>query len=227
MVAPLAVLTVLLGGCASTPPQASIPLAAKAAASGGGRVGVIMTPLPKVDTSLPGAGCLLCLAAASVANSGVTGFAQKLPYEDIPKLKGDIADMLRKKGANVVVIEEGVKIDALPTTGQKAPNVSSTDFASLRVKYNLDRLLVIDISFIGFERTYSAYVPTSDPKAVLRGRGYMVDLASNAYEWYLPINIVRSSQGNWDEPPKYPGLSNAYFQTLELGRDAFLQPFAP
>jgi hypothetical protein len=186
-----------------------------------------MTPLPKVDTSLPGAGCLLCLAAAAVANNQVTAFAQKLPYEELPQLKAEIAALLRKRGVEVVVIEEAVQINALPTTGNKVPNVSSTDFASLKQKYSLDRLIVLEIGFLGFERTYQAYVPTSDPRAVFRGRGYMVNLASNAYEWYLPVSIVRSSDGKWDEPPKFPGLSNAYFQTVELGRDAFLQPFGP
>jgi len=222
---PLALLGALLGGCASTPPQMPISLSAQAVGAGTGRIGVVMKKLPVVDTSLPGAGCLLCLAAASVANSQVTTFAKKLPYEELPKLKEDVAALLRKRGADVVVIAEDVNIDALPTTGSKLPNVSTRDFVSLKTKYSIDRLLVLEIDLLGFERTYSSYVPTSDPKAVLRGRGYMVNLASNAYEWYLPVSIIRSSDGPWDEPPKFPGLSNAYFQTVELGRDAFLQPF--
>ena len=41
----------------------------------------------------------------------------------------------------------------------------------------------------------------------------------------IEVAIARSSEGPWDEPPKFPGLSNAYFQTVELGRDTFLQPF--
>lgn len=224
--APLvAVLAALLGGCASTPPQMPIALSSQAVATGSGRIGVAMKQLPPVDTSLPGAGCLLCLAAASIANGQVTSFAKKLPYEELPKLKQDVAALLRKKGADVVVIEEDLKIDALPKTGSKVPNVSPIDFASLKTKYAIDRLLVLEVDLLGFERTYSAYIPTSDPKAVLRGRGYLVNLASNTYEWYLPVTIFRSSEGPWDEPPKFPGLSNAYFQTLELGRDTFLQPF--
>ena len=221
----LAMLAALLGGCASTPPQVPISLSSQAVASGNGRIGVVMKKLPAVDTSLPGAGCLLCLAAASIANAQVTTFAKTLPYEDLPRLKQDIAALLRKKGADVVVIEEDLKIDALPKTGSKAAGFATVEFASFKAKYAIDRLLVLEIDLLGFERTYSAYIPTSDPKAVLRGRGYLVNLASNAYEWYLPVTITRSSDGPWDEPPKFPGLSNAYFQTVELGRDTFLQPF--
>ena len=220
-----ALLGALLGGCASTPPQMPVALSPQAVAAGGGRIGVTMTTLPKVDTSFPGAVCLLCLAAASVANGDVTTFAKTLPHEDLPKLAQAVAARLQRKGADVVLLEGDLKLDKLPPTGSKVPNATTVDFTSLKSKYGIDRLLVIEIRLLGFERTYAAYVPTSDPKAVFRGRGYIVDLASNTYVWYMPVSILRSSDGPWDEPPKFPGLSNAYFQTIELGRDAFLEPF--
>jgi hypothetical protein len=53
----------------------------------------------------------------------------------------------------------------------------------------------------------------------------VVNLKTNAYEWFMPVNILKSAEQKWDEPPKYPGLTNAYFQALELGRDSFLKPF--
>jgi hypothetical protein len=62
---------------------------------------------------------------------------------------------------------------------------------------------------------------------MLSGVGYMVNLSRNSYDWYLPVHIQKSADGVWDEPAKYPGLTNAYFQTLELARDSFLKPFAP
>lgn len=219
-------LAAFLGGCASTPPQQPIALAALKAAPEGGRIGVAMAPLPKVDTSMPGAGCLLCLAAAAMANGAVTSYSHTLPYEDLPKVKEEIAERLRKKGADVIVIAEELKVESLPDTGSRGPDISPKNFATVKAKYGIERLVFIEIGTLGFERTYSGYVPTSDQKAVLRGRGYMVNLNSNAYEWYLPINLVRSSEGPWDESPKFPGLTNAYFQVVELGRDAFLQPFS-
>jgi len=85
--------------------------------------------------------------------------------------------------------------------------------------------LVIDITALGFTRTYSAYIPTSDPKSLLRGAGYMVNLSNNTYEWYLPVVVSKGADRNWDEPPKFPALTNAYFQGLELGKDRFLEPF--
>jgi hypothetical protein len=83
----------------------------------------------------------------------------------------------------------------------------------------------VNVATLGFLRTYSAYIPNADPKGVLQGAGYVVNLKTNAYEWFMPVNILKSAEQKWDEPPKYPGLTNAYFQALELGRDSFLKPF--
>lgn len=215
---------VFLAGCA-TPPQPPVPLQASTITAKTSRIGVAMTPLPKVDTYLPGAGCLLCLAAASVANSSLTAYTKTLPYEDLPKLKEAVAELIRKRGAEPVVIADEVKLDSLPNSSAKGQNLARKDFSSLAKKYNVDKLLLIDIAELGFERTYSAYVPTSDPKGVLRGSGSLVDLKTNALEWYQPLAVLRSSDGAWDEPPKFPGLTNAYFQVIELGKDEVLKPF--
>ena len=221
----LAAVAVFVGGCAS-PPQKPLPLSPDAAGSQAGRIGVAMTALPKLDTQIPGAGCLLCLAFASSANSALTDHAQTLPYEDLPRLKNKVADLLRKRGAAATVIDEELNIKELPDVDTKEPNIARKNFAPLRQKYGIDKLLVIDITALGFIRTYASYIPTSDPKGLLQGVGYLVNLKNNTYDWYLPVVVTKSADQNWDEPPKFPGLTNAYFQALEIGMDSFLKPFA-
>lgn len=221
----LTAVTVFFTGCA-TVRQDPVNLNPAAVSSKAGRIGVAMVSLPQLGTQFPGAGCLLCLATASIANSALTNHAKKLSYEDLPKLKHDVAELLRKRGADVTVIEEDFKPDLLPDSGVKAQNIAAKDFSSLREKHGIDKLLVIDISALGFIRTYSAYIPTSDPKSWLQGAGYIVNLKNNAYEWYLPVAVTRSASEKWDEPPEFPGLTNAYYQTLEIGRESFLHPFA-
>ncbi len=218
----LVAVVIVLGGCATRQPN--IALGENALGAGAGKVGVAMMPLPKVDTYFPGASCLLCLAAASIANSSLTTHTQSLPYEDLPKLKERVADVLRKKGTDAIVINGDLDVGALPDFSNPGPNVARKDFTSLQKKYGVGKLLVVQVSALGMWRTYNAYFPTSDPRAVVLGLGYIVNLSNNTYEWYSPVTVYKSAEGNWDEPPKFPGLTNAYFQAIELGNDAFLRP---
>lgn len=220
----LIAVSLLLGGCI-TAPQLPIGLSPDTLSAKSGRVGVAMTVLPKVNTYLPGASCLLCIATAEAANSALTTHAQTLPYEDLPKIKNELADTLRKKGVDAVVISEPIDLEKLGSSDKDGPNMARKDFTPFRTKYSIDKLLLIDITSLGFLRTYSAYFPTSDPKAYQQGAGSMVNLKTNVYEWYMPVSINKSADKNWDEPPKFPGLSNAYFQVLELSKDAYLKPF--
>ncbi|MCR5881530.1 hypothetical protein LRS03_01060 [Rhizobacter sp. J219] len=221
--AALAAIVVVLTGCASAP---SGPIALAPGAAASGRIGVAMSPVPQVDTSFPGAGCLLCLATASAANRTLTVHTQTLPSDEVAKLKKQLAQVLAKKNKTVTVIDAPIDMESLPSSSAQGTNVAKKDFASLKKTHDVDKLLLIQIQSIGIERPYSAYIPTGAPVAVFTGAGYLVNLATNTYEWYQPVRIVRAADGNWDEPPKFPGLTNAYFQTLELGKDEIIKPFA-
>lgn len=222
-------LTVVLGalvlaGCATPPPPAT-PLAKAKLTENQPRIGVVMAPLPKVDTHLPGAGCLLCMAAAALANQSLTAQVQQLPQDGLLQVKEDIAKAINKKGGQAVVIATEVKVDELPKFSGAGGLIAERDFRSFREKHKLDKLVVVEITTLGAERPYSAYVPTGAPKGVFRAVGYMVNLQTNAYEWYQPVEFLKAADGSWDEPPTFPGVTNAYFQALELGKDAIVENF--
>lgn len=214
----------LLAGCAGTPQQ-PVSLSKDLLAPANGRIGVAMTAVPKADTTFPGAGCLLCLAAASAMNSSLTTHTKTLGVEDLPQLKKSVAEQIRKSGVEVVEIDADIKLDDLPRAGASGPNIATHDFSSFQQKYKIDKLVVIDIEWLGFKRNYASYIPTDEPKGTVDGTGFMVNLKTNTYEWYEQLKIIKSSDGNWDEPPKFPGLTNAYYQALELTKDGFLKPF--
>jgi hypothetical protein len=215
--------TLSLTGCA-TAPQSPIEFSAPGANDKGGVVGVGMTQMPKVDTQFPGADCLLCIAFASAANSSLTKQVQSFPYEGLPSLKSDIAKLLAAKGYQVKVLDESIDVKSLPSLTSKEPNFARRDFTSLKAKYQVDRLLLIDITSVGVRRNYSAYIPAGDPTAIVAGSGSIINLSSNALEWYLPVTVTKGTE-KWDEPPAFPGMTNAYFQAVELGKDAFTAPF--
>jgi hypothetical protein len=222
IVAVIAVL--LLGGCV-TPPQAPVTLRTEVLDAKNGRIGVVMAPLPTPDTQFPGAGCLLCIAAANATHTTLTGYTQTLSNTDLVNLKNDVAALIRKKGGEVTVIKEELKVEDLSDTATPGPNVSRKDHTPLKKRYDVDKLVVLNIALIGIERPYSAYVPTGDPKGVLVGQGYLVNLSNNTLEWHQNVRVVRAAEGKWDEPPGFPGLTNAYFQALESGMDELKNPF--
>jgi hypothetical protein len=191
-----------------------------------GRVGVLMTTLPKVDTEFPGAGCLLCLAVANGAHSALSKQVQGFSTAELKPLPADLVALLKKQGLDAVLIDEPVTLADLPDLGASDPvNKSRKSFAALKQKHQLARLLVVNFSALGVWRSYSAYVPTDVPKAILNGSASLIELNNHTLEWYLPLALSRAAEGAWDEPPTFPGLSNAYYQVLETGMDTIKQPF--
>lgn len=189
------------------------------------RMGVAMTAVPKASSQVPGADCVLCIAAAEQTVSALTEHLGTLPNDDLLRVKAEAAELLKKKGFDVVVVAEDLDLQALPHFSSKGRKVARKDFSLLRQKYGVDKLLVIEILHLGVIRNFSAYFPRGDPKAVLNGESYIVNLSDNVYDVRRPINITKAAEGNWDEPPKFPGMTNAYFQTLEMARDQLLTPF--
>ena len=222
--AALAAVVVALTGCATAP---SGPIALTPGAANAGRIGVAMAPMPKADISYPGAGCLLCLGAAAATNRGLAVHTETLTTDDLAKVKGQLVQVLSRKNKTVTAVDAPIDIGNLPSASGQGPNAAKKDFASLKKTLNVDKLLVVEIQSVGMERPYAAYIPSGAPVAVLVGAGYLINLDTNTYEWYQPVRIVRAADGNkWDEPPKFPGLTNAYFQVLEMGKDELVKPFA-
>jgi hypothetical protein len=217
-----------LAACAG-PVQQPVNLSADYFAAGkakSGRVGVLMAQLPKVDTEFPGAGCLLCIAVANGAHSALTKEVQTFSTTELKPLPGDLVALLRKQGLDALLIDDAIKVADLPDLGASDPtNKSRKNFGALKSKYGIDRLLVVDITGLGVWRSYSAYVPQDVPKAVLVGSASLIELSTHALEWFLPLSLSRAAEGNWDEPPKFPGLTNAYYQVLESGMDQVKKPF--
>lgn len=217
---------VLLAACQSTPPS-TIYLSADTLSAKNGKVGVIMSALPKVDTTFPGAACLLCLAAASTANSALTKHAHTMSNQDFAKLKDEIADTLRKKGVEVTVISEDFNAKNLKDAPAPASNSAKKDFRALKDKYHVDHLALVTIEFAGFQRNYSSYISRGDPVAAVQGTVSVVNLSDNQYELRQFLDVIKTAEGKWDEPPDYPGLTNAYYTAVEGCKDQILRSFRP
>jgi len=216
-------LLLTLTGCV-TPPQPPVSLNAEFLTASDNRIGVAMDTMPSPNLQLPGANCLLCIAVASGANSELSAHAKTLSTEELAQLKAEVLAVLKEQGRNVILVDDPLLINKLPKTKGLGEGFAKRDFSSFAEQHGLDHLLVIDINGIGMTRPYTSYIPMGAPQATVSGTAFLIDLQSNKYEWYLPIDLHLGTEGEWDEPKDFPGLTNSYYQVLESLRDRVLSP---
>lgn len=208
----------LLAGCASTPiPEKEFGQSFYEQKPQ--KVGIYVDYPKKVTTYHPGANCLLCIAAAATANASVTSHMETLSPEDFAEVSDVIAVKLREKGMTPVVIEDEELFTKMKKIKSKDPSIATHDFRPIKQKHGVDALVVVNITALGSERTYSAYVPTGAPQGYVKGLAYAIDLDTNAYEMYQPLTERVAVKGEWKEGPSYPGLTNAYYQAVETVKD--------
>lgn len=221
---PFLIITLLTTGCA-TAPQTPVDLGQSFWNAPSKKVGVIMTTVPKPDVHLPGAACLLCIAAAEMANSSISTHFESVSDDNLASLKDQVAQLLKDKGVETEVLNQTLDLSSLSDNKSELPNSTEKDFSFYKSVNGITHLVVIQVSAIGVQRSYSNYIPTSDPQGAFIGTSYMVNLSNNTYEWYRPINILKGVTDQWDEPPAFPALTNAYYQALESGKETVLTPF--
>lgn len=212
---------VFLSGCAGIP-QAPVEPDQTFWQQPGKRVGLIVSEVPEPNVYLPGASCLLCLAAAEVANSSLSKHTETLSIDDIKILNSDVSELLQSKDIDVVEITQGFNLRKLPKHKSETPNSAKRDFSSFAEKYNISHLLILELNAVGMQRTYSSYIPTSDPKGYFNALGYLVDLSTNTYQWYRPVLVLKAASDEWDESPNFPALTNAYYQAIAEGKEIII-----
>ena len=216
--------TLILAGCAGSP-QKNVALSSDFYSIKDKVVGVYFEEIPNPDTHLIGAGCLLCYAAASVANSSLTSHIETLNTDELDILDEHIVQLITDKGIEVNHITSPIDFERLKSFSSNEENFAKDDFRSLKESLGVDELIVIDLDMVGAYRSYNNYIPTSDPLAAIVGKVYTVDLHTNKYTSYGKIDEKVSAQGDWDEPPSFPGITNAYYQAIEATKDTVIAFF--
>ena len=213
----------LLGACAAAPIP-KVGLSADVVTGKAGKVGVVMSAIPKADTSFPGAYCLLCIAAASAANSTLTKYTHTLSTAEVSAYRAAIVKTLKSKGADAIEIADAIDVKKLPDAKAPEAGAPKKNYTGLKSTYNVDELLVIEVDSLGISRHYAAYIANGEPSGFIQGKVYIVDLATNTYRWQLDLAAEKAAEGSWDEPPAFPALTNAYFAAIEMGKDQILTP---
>jgi hypothetical protein len=192
------------------------------------RIGVVMRSLPERETSFPGARCLMCRPLAAASNAALTAHVATLGgTEELAELRSEVVALLRKRGLDVVDITEPLTGEGAPPQARDEAAVAlaelTPDIVALRDRHALSRLMVLEFDTLGVHRPYIHYAPASAPYAVVEGRAYVLDLATRKLHWNHRMHATLMAEGEWEEAPDFPGLSNAYFQVIEKVKDRVKQ----
>ena len=95
----------------------------------------------------------------------------------------------------------------------------------LKDKYGIDLLILMETYRVGGDRIYNGIIPTGDPRATFGVLSRMIDLNNNQLMMNQRTFLFNNAEGEWDEPPKYPGLTNSFYITMEQAREAVLKIF--
>lgn len=220
----IAFVVLLVTGCASVPQQSPVTLDLNLIPKEQ-KIGLYVSRIPKITTSFPGAACLLCLGAASLANSSLTKQVETFQAEELAKTQAIISQQLKAKGYEVVVIDSLIPEKKLVKIKPVAGNTIARNYAAYKTQHKVDQLLVVNFFSVGVMRQYSSYIPNGAPRATVSAQFYMIDTVRNTYNLYAPINLAKSADGEWDAPPIFPAMTNAFYQVEEEAVDLLKKPF--
>ncbi len=216
--------SILLTACGSTP-QGNVSVDSNFFQNKETVIGVYSQINKQTDTYLYGADCLLCYMAAAAANSSLTSHFKSLEAQELSIIGDELAQRLKAQGLNVKNIETEINIGNLKKFSTKEINYHKNDFRSLKELLGVDKLIVVNFPFHGAARYYSGYIPNGPPTSYVNGSVFMVDLETNKLDQFKSIELKLAVQGEWDEPPAFPGLTNAFYEALELAKDQVREEF--
>lgn len=208
-------LSFLLFACGSTP-QPTITLDSNILAQPDTRIGVVyISPNDKPTTHIFGASCLLCYGVASSLTGKLdTHLESSISEEELLSLRQLVMSEYSQKAANISFIDLVVPFKELKKFKGDL-GYAQKDFRPLKDWMNIDVLVVLHVARHGAYRSFSSYIPNSDPQGHVFGWLYTVDLETNAYMQYLEISENVQPEGEWDEPNNFPSVTTAYYQAIE------------
>ena len=176
-----------------------------------GKIGVVMiTPQPP-GYFKEGSQGLLDVAISNSVTSQIQTKIHALDTSPLNAVPQRFAAALKARHMNVTVVKQ-VALGELKKN--ETAHFPAYDFSDLARSLNVDKLLIISPG-TGFSRQYYGFIPISKPKATVAAMELMVTNAKNEIVWLHYYNSAKTVEGDWDNPPDYPILVQAYREALD------------
>lgn len=217
------IVAVLLSGCAS---QQMIPMDSSYWEKKDKKVGVVLSDMPTPTGHKGGNQGLLDLAINEGIGNKLDNHIESLSLSDFDEAAQVIVSHLKRQGIDAIFIEKRINIHNLSDVAKPESGFAKKDFGHLKVEYDIDQLLIIEVKSAGTYRTYYGFIPTSDPQGYMTTNGRLVDLNDNKLLWYIDDKQLVPVVGPWDQPEEsWPNLTNAIFKAVENAKTSVIQSF--
>ncbi len=212
-----------LTGCAT--PQGPVPLDQSFWAEQQEHIGVAITDVPPPQTLLAGNQGLLEYAINMAATSGMRSKVEKWDTSSLKAFPKDVVNVLNERGYQAQVLDQPLNLQTMKKVKSTKLGYSEIDYTALKAEQKIDKLVVFVVTSTGVLRTYYSVIPTSAPVTQVVVSAYVIDLDDNRLLYYQPFVTNRAAEGEWDEGPEYPNLTNAYYQALDQTQQNLISPF--
>lgn len=215
-----------LTGCASLKPMDLQPEFWQQANNK--KVAVVVFELPKPGNAKVGSQGLLDLAINAAVSNKFDSFMSNLQFEPYSVLAEDIEKEFDQRGFDATIIKVDAKtLPVLEKTPEqkKNPAIFRENLAAVPEFKDKDFVFMISSTQVGTVRSYYSVVPTSAPQGIYNGMARLVEVKTNEIKWWKPINIVKPVNGEWDQPPSYPNVTQAVDQAIEASKKEYKNQF--
>lgn len=213
----------LLTGCAT--PQPPVPMDQAFWIEKQERIGVAYTQIPAPTVLLTGQQGLLDYAVNSGMASGLRAKVETWDASSLREIPQQVSTILQDKGYTVVKLDEPLNLETMKKASSEKTGFTAKDFQPLKAQKQIDKLVLFSFASVGTTRSYYSVAPTSVPVAQVVVTTYVIDLDDNRMLYYQPKVFSRAADGEWDEAPEFPNLTNAFYQALDSTQQELLDVF--
>jgi hypothetical protein len=184
---------------------------------------VALATLPEAKPHRVGAQGLIDMAINEAMADDLTKTLRTVALTDsYGQTRSEVVKGLQDKGIKASLAEKMIDTGPLQdfSTEDKSRVYAAKDFRPLKADLGADRLLLFTVTQAGTQRSYYGFIPTSSPSAILRARGELIDLQTNAILWRELTTNTSAVNDPWDQPPEFKNVHAAVQKVIAAARKA-------
>lgn len=195
-------------------------------------IGVAVAPVAKPSTHKTGNQGLLDIA---INNSMAGDLDTQLSTQNknvvakANELADKLTEYLNSKNFKAVRVTDTVKdwtVDADSEVAEGKKPQTDPEVIKLEQKYKINKLVLITYSAVGTIRSYYGFIPTGSPAGYANINGKLINLSNNKIEWaQMAVMQSPNTTADWDEPPKFPGLTKAMENAITSANQTLYNSF--